>query len=44
MDKRLNKIIMWIMTSIAAIIGLVITQDVSCFNVFLIQLVVEIPS
>lgn len=44
MDKQLNKTIMWIMTYIAVIIGLVITQDVNCFNTFLIQLAVEILS
>lgn len=32
MDKRLNKTVMWIMTSIAVIIGLVVTQDVSCLH------------
>ena len=30
--------------AIAVIIGLVITQDVNCFNVFLIPLAVEILS
>lgn len=44
MDKRLNKTVMWIMTSIAVIIGLVITQDVNCFNAFLIPFAVEILS
>lgn len=44
MDKRLNKTVMWIMTSIAVIIGLVITQDVNCFSTFLIPFAVEILS